>query len=118
LAPASLGSALGMVRAKSIGALQFGQDGASNWSSVGWLMVVLPPFIWRERTPTSPVIYRSRVHSPTGERLSAGCERITAPQLPTEMRLSTEIAGCTPFRVCAAATNPSQPVNTIAIDVV
>jgi hypothetical protein len=43
LAPASLGSALGMMRAKSIGALQFGQDGASNWSSVGWLMVVLPP---------------------------------------------------------------------------
>jgi hypothetical protein len=34
------------------------------------------------------------------------------------MRLSTEIAGFTPFRVCAAATNPSHPVNTIAIDLV
>jgi hypothetical protein len=34
-----------MMRAKSIGTLQFGQDGASNWSSFGWFMV-RPPTLY------------------------------------------------------------------------
>jgi hypothetical protein len=47
LAPASVGSALGMVCDNSIGTLQFGQRGASNWSSFGEIMISSHTFVGR-----------------------------------------------------------------------
>jgi hypothetical protein len=61
-APASLGRALGMIRANSIGTLQVGQNGASNWRSFDGIMGgVLSPSMWDESPRISTAISRTGV---------------------------------------------------------
>jgi hypothetical protein len=111
-----LGSALGMMRANSMGTLQFGQNGASNWSSVGEIMMSSHPLcVTSQLEVLLRQIPAALTLSPTKSYRSFR-ERIAAEPSPTRMCLGGKSACGALCRVFPEATNPSWHVNTIAID--